>query len=566
MARKSKYNAAPVLEIESGATWKVAIYLRLSVEDGDDIEQNSIGNQKKLCLAYLADKKDMSVENVYTDHGYSGMSYKRPGFIEMYEAITQGLINCVIVKDISRFGREYLATSEFLQRTFPMMGIRFISLNDDYDSECPNADVEGLLLPFKMILNDSYAKDTSVRIRSSINAKMNNGEYLPSSSSIPYGYLRNPEKNTFDIDPEAALIVKEIFMMRADGMAFNAIAKKLIDEGAVSPGKLRYLRGSNKDSRFATASWTRGTIRKITGDPVYLGNRVHGKIKRDKLGEDKTKRDKSEWQIIPNAHPAIISDELFDAVQAVNKAELERRGQFNERTKPEDDCRDLLREKVFCGDCGVRMIAMKRNQRLTSDLPPVIFYQCNNYKYSHNVNCSNHYTRSELILATMKKVIDQQVAIAADIEAAMIAASRTPRIIKRGDSNGLQSIRTRRKNLEAKLEQLLINLTDGLLNRDEYDYMKARYTQERNALMEEEREAELKLLEAKETYNTAQRWLNSLKQYGKVPTLNKELIDLIIDKVYVFNDKRIQVVLNYGDPYKAFASILTDTEVLDHVG
>lgn len=566
MARKSKYNDSPVLEIESGAAWKVAIYLRLSVEDGDDIEQNSIGNQKKLCLAYLADKKDMSVVNVYTDHGYSGMSYKRPGFIEMYDAITKGLINCVIVKDISRFGREYLATSEFLQRTFPMMGIRLICLNDDYDSENPNADVEGLLLPFKMILNDSYAKDTSVRIRSSINAKMNSGEYLPSASSIPYGYLRNPEKNTFDIDPESALVVKEIFMMRADGMAFNAIAKKLIEEGAISPGKLRYLRGANKDSRFATSEWTRGTIRKITGDPVYLGNRIHGKIKRDRLGEDKTKRDKSEWQIIPNAHPAIISDELFDAVQAVNQAELERRGQFNQRTKPETDCRDLLREKVFCGDCGVRMIAMKRNQRITSDLPPVIFYQCNNYKYSHNKNCSNHYTPSDVIISTLKKVIDQQVAIAADIEATMLANSRVPRIIKTSDGSSLQSIRTRRKHLEVKLEQLLINLTDGLLNRDEYDFMKARYTQEKNALMEEEREAELKVLEAKETYNTAQRWLDSLKQYRKVPALNKELLDLIVDKIYVLNDKRIQVVLNYDDPYKAFASILTNKEVLENVG
>ena len=188
MARRSKFSKAPAFELETGAAWKVAIYLRLSVEDGDDIEQNSIGNQKKLCLAYLADKKDMSVVDVFTDHGFSGMSYKRPGFIEMYDAITSGRVNCVIVKDVSRFGREYLATSEFLQRTFPLMGIRFICVNDDYDSEKPNADIEGLLLPFKMIINDAYAKDTSVRIRSSITAKMNSGEYLPSSSSIPYGY------------------------------------------------------------------------------------------------------------------------------------------------------------------------------------------------------------------------------------------------------------------------------------------------------------------------------------------------------------------------------------------
>ena len=566
MARRSKFSKAPAFELETGAAWKVAIYLRLSVEDGDDIEQNSIGNQKKLCLAYLADKKDMSVVDVFTDHGFSGMSYKRPGFIEMYDAITSGRVNCVIVKDVSRFGREYLATSEFLQRTFPLMGIRFICVNDDYDSENPNADIEGLLLPFKMIINDAYAKDTSVRIRSSITAKMNSGEYLPSSSSIPYGYLRNPKENTFDIDPEPALVVKEIFAMRAEGMAFNAIAKKLTERGCVSPGKLRYMRGNNKDSRFATAEWRPGTIRKITNDPVYLGNRIHGKIKRDKLGMDKTKRDKSEWQIIPNSHPAIISDELFDAVQEVNKAENERREHYNKHAAPELDCRDMLRDKVFCGDCGTRMIAMKRNQRLTSDLAPVIFYQCNNYKYSHNKNCSSHYTPTDMIISTIEKVIDQQVAIAADIETAMMAVSRSPKIAKDTESSGLQSIRVRRKNLEAKLEQLLMNLTEGLLNRDEYDFMKERYSQERMALLEEEREAELKVLKAKETYSTAQKWLNGLKEYGKVSVLSKELVDLVIDKIYVFSDKRIQVVLNYSDPYKDFASILSKKEVLENVG
>lgn len=566
MARKSKFSQASVLDIQTGAAWKVAIYLRLSVEDGDDIEQNSIGNQKKLCMAYLAGKNDMSVVDIYIDHGYSGMSYKRPGFADMYEAITSGNVNCVIVKDISRFGREYLATSEFLQRTFPLMGIRFISINDEYDSEKPNADIEGLLLPFKMILNDSYAKDTSVRIRSSINAKMNSGEYLPSSSSIPYGYLRNPEKNTFDIDPEAALIVKEIFRMRSEGMPFNTIAKELIDKGAISPGRLRYMRGVCKDKRFATAEWTRGTIRKITQDPVYLGYRVHGKIKRDKLGEDKTRRDKSEWQIIPNSHLAIISNELFDTVQEVNKAELERRSQFNKRTIPEDDPRDLLRDKVFCGDCGVRMIAMKRNQRITSDLFPVIFYQCNGYKYSHNKNCSNHYTPSAVIMDTLEEVINQQVRIATDIESMLKDLHSGPRTHRDPNSSSLQSIRVRHKNLEAKLEQLLMNLTDGLLNREEYDYMKARYNQEREALLEEEREAELKVLEYKETYKTASNWLNCLKQYGEVPELTKELIDLVIDKIYVFNDRRIQVTLNYKDPYEQFVSLLADKEVLENVG
>lgn len=567
MGRRSKYAEPSAFGILPDAAWKAAIYLRLSVEDGDDVEQNSIGNQKKICLAYLEDKKDIRVFDIYMDHGFSGMNYKRPGFAEMNDAITDGLINCVIVKDVSRFGREYIATSEFLQRTFPAMGVRFISINDDYDSEKPNSDVEGLLLPFKMIINDSYAKDISKKIRSSITAKMNSGEYLPSSGSIPYGYLRNPEENTFDIDQEAASVVKRIFNLRAEGLPFNSIAKRLNDEGIPSPGKLRFLRGISKDKRFADSEWVRGTIRKITNDPVYLGNRIHGKVKRDRLGENKTRRDMSEWQVIPGSHPAIIPAELFDAVKTVNRAELERRSQYNDRSKPEEDYRDVLRDKLYCGDCGARMLAMKRNQRLTSELSPVIFYQCNTYQYSNLKKCSSHYINEPLIVSTLKSVIDHQLEAAADIEKAIQSASHASTAKRRGKkSDSLQSIRVRRLNIEAKQERLLVDLTNGILNREEYEYTKARYDGEREALLREEREAELKALAVKETINTAQKWLNSLRQYRRLPVLNREIVDIIVDKIFVFSDKRIEIRLNYADPYKAFAPLCGETEVNQDVG
>ena len=566
MARKSRTNSAPHFEQPSEAAWNAALYLRLSVEDGDDTEQNSIGNQKKLCLSFLENQQDISIFNVYTDHGFSGMNYKRPGFIEMYDAIEQGLINCVIVKDISRFGREYIATSEFLQRTFPHMGVRFISINDDYDSLQPSADIEGLLLPFKMILNDSYAKDTSKKIRSSITARMNAGEFLPSSGSIPYGYLRNPQENTFDVDPDAAPIVRRIFLLRAEGTPFNAIAKRLNAEGIPSPGKLRCLRGVSQSDRFAQSEWIRGTIRKITCDPVYLGNRIHGKIRRSHIGEDKTKRAPSEWQVIPGCHMPLISEALFQRVQEVNRTELQRRGAFSQRAKPDEDFRDLLRGKLFCGDCGGRMIAMKRNQRVTSSLPPVIFYQCNAYKYSNLKKCFSHYINEALIVSTLRTVLDQQVGLAADIEKALQSVTRSPISQYAGDSSRLQSLRIRRRNLEARQERLLTDLTDGLLNRDEYEYTHARYVREHASLLEEEREAELESLTMKETYHSAQKWLNSLRKYRKLPILNREIIDLIVDKILIYSDKRIEIVLSCSDPYQAFASILKETEASEHAG
>ena len=351
MARKSRFLDANAIETLETIIWKTAFYLRLSDEDGENVEQNSLGNQRKICQAYFNKLEDVELVSVFSDNGYTGMNYDRPDFNALYDAVMNGEINCIIVKDVSRFGRHYIMTSEFLQRLFPSMGVRFISVNDDYDSLNPKSDVEGLLLPFKMIVNDSYVKDIAKKIRSSITSKMNAGEYLPSASSILYGYIRNPEMNTLDIDAEAAPIVVRIFEMRAEGMSFNQIADTLNKEGIPSPGRLRYMRGVTLHPRYATCQWSRSTIRKFVSEPTYLGQRIHGKLKRDKLGAKKTKRDRSEWQIVENSHPAIISQELYDRVQLVNEAELEKQSHYFRRA-PVTGYREIFRDKLFCGDCG----------------------------------------------------------------------------------------------------------------------------------------------------------------------------------------------------------------------
>ena len=217
------------------------------------------------------------------------------------------------------------------------MGVRLICVNDNYDSLDKLSNTAALMLPLKMVMNDSYAKDISVKIRSSISAKMHTGEFLPANGSIPYGYLRNTQGVTYDIDPETAPIVDRIFRMRAQGDGFNTIARALNSEGVPSPGKLRFLRGITRADKYEDAVWIRGTIRKITQDEVYIGKRIHGRLKRDRIGRDKKACPKEDWLIIENAHPPIIDKELFDNVQEVNKKELERLASYQQRTRPEKD-------------------------------------------------------------------------------------------------------------------------------------------------------------------------------------------------------------------------------------
>lgn len=552
MARKSRVVGKVQEQLaELEYRWKVALYVRLSVEDGDDVEQNSIGNQKKLCLAYMQGMQDVTLVNVYMDHGFTGMNYNRPGFQDMYDAIVRGEVNCVIVKDVSRFGRHYIITSEYLQRTFPEMGVRFIAINDDYDSLHPNVDVEGLLLPFKMILNDSYAKDTSKKIRSSITAKMNAGEYLPSRSSIPYGYIRNPENNTFDVDTEAAPVIVRVFQMRAEGMAFNTIARILNEEDVPSPGRLRYLRGISQDERFKNAQWIRGTLRKILSDPVYLGSRVHGKVKRDRLGEEKKWRSKEEWQVLDGMHEPIITQELFDAVQEVNQYELDHGRHKKKRSILVKDLRPILREKIFCGDCGRKMMAGKRNQRKTSKLPAAIFFNCNEYVYSNRTRCFNHYISQDKVEKALMSALESQVRLAYDIE--VLIDSYTQSLNTRSsEMDILQGIRVKRKNLESKLERLLMDLTSGLIDKEEYEFTKNRYLEELSLLQETELEAEKAVSLVKESIISARQWVEGIRQFQKVPELTKELVELLIKRILIYENGAIHIELNYSDPYKEF--------------
>ncbi len=568
MARKSRIDLIENQKTQELSLYRAGIYRRLSEEDGDDLEANSLVNQEKIARHYLVDFPEIEVVDVYTDNGYTGMNFKRPDFLRMKEDFLSGRINCIIVKDISRFGRNFVITSEYVEKVLPELGIRLICINDDYDSANESADVAALMLPFKMVMNDSYSRDTSLKIRSTISAMMNNGEFLPPAGSIPFGYIRNPEKNTFDIDTEVAHIIVLIFELRASGMKFNAIAKELIDRGLPSPGKIRFMRGITKDKRYENAQWIRGTIRKITNDPVYLGHRIHGKVKSDKLGQAKTRRSKDEWQIIENMHPAIISQELFDAVQKINAEELERLSNYKPGPKLETDYRTVFQDKLYCADCNAKLLAQKGSGRPNSGLQAWIAYECNGYLYSHRTKCHSHYIRQEVIMNAVSNLLNKHVEIAVDIEKLISDIRTMPAVVRHqsGITDLMKSCTIKKSNLELKIEQLLIDLTEGTINRDEYDYMKIRYLHQLEFQNEEYERLSKSADELGDVISSAQQWINTIKEYHKLPVINRELFVLLVDKIYVSNDNKIKIQLMYDDPYKSIMDYLKKVEVLSNVG
>ena len=564
MARKSRFNIAEEnLEITSNLC-RCGLYVRLSDEDGDDEDFNSIGNQKKIGLKYLSEHLDIQLIDIYVDNGYTGMNYNRPDFQRMFDDLRSGRINCVIVKDISRFGRHFIMTSEFVERTLPEMGVRLICINDDYDSADELSDAIALTLPLKMVMNDYYAKNVSKNIRSSIHAKMDSGEFLPPAGSIPYGYLRNPALNTFDVDEEAAPIVVYIYELRLKRMSYSAIAKKLNLEEIPSPGKLRFMRGITVNEKYRDALWNRKAVQRILSDPVYLGIRIHGKVKRDKLGMPKTRRSKEEWQYIYNAHPAIITQELYDSVQTISDEDIERRANFETARKIGNDYRELFRKKVYCKDCGAIMRASKRCARKVGNADSWVAYHCGAYVESSGLRCSSHYVNQEEIMYHVKNVLNQQVKLAVDMERLISDIEKMPHVTTHQSmmKNNLSSIAAQRKRLEDKIEKLLFDLADQLITSEEFTFMKNRYSAELKEVEAKEVTAKEEVAKLGTVLSSAKQWANTLKEYHKLPEINREIVDILIDKILVSEEQSIIVILNFADPFKSLKNYLQEIEVM----
>lgn len=566
MARKSKGLVQTEQKNTENRFVLAGQYGRLSVEDGDNIELNSIGNQQKISIHYLDNHPEIKLVDQYFDNGYTGMNYNRPGFLRMMDDLKRGRINCVIVKDISRLGRHFVLTSELVERVFPEMKVRLICIDDNYDSDNIDADSLALTMPLKMVMNDYYVKDISRKIRSSISTKMINGEYLPSVSSVPYGYIRNSNALTYDLDPETADVVRRIYERRAAGQSLNGIVRELNQDGIPSPGRIRYLRGLTKTKKFENALWIRGTVRKILQNPAYIGCRVHGIVKRIKVGQKKERRPKEEWQIIEGAHPAIISRELFELVQKINEAELQKRSKFTQRNAVFEDRRELFRGKVFCDECGSALRAFKGCARPEAITSSRLFFDCSRYRDSSHTQCSSHYIRQERMTQVITNFLNQQVKLSVDVERLMEKIQKMPMVrnYQREVSARYSSVSVKRKNMEVKMRRLLEDFTQGIIDKDEFRYIKAKYDREYEQLLDEEANASADMQALTAAIGSTQKWLDAIKKYQELPELNREVMDLLVQEIRITKTRHIKVILNYADPFQPLHQYLQEIEVIKH--
>lgn len=385
--------------------YNCATYLRLSRSDGDQQESNSIKNQRALLNDYMGKHPELHKFDEYVDDGYSGTNFERPDFKRMMQDIEKRNVNCIIVKDLSRFGRNYIETGRYLERIFPFMGVRFIAINDHYDSAEENDDKGRILIPFNNLINDTYCRDISMRVRSHLDVKRKEGQFIGSFAG--YGYQKDPkDKNHLIIDEYAAGIVQEIFKLKLNGMSAQHIANHLNELGVLPPNEYKRASGFNYTCGFRAGlnqKWTVVSVNRILKNESYTGTLIQGKRRKINYKIKKSQDVGTDnWIRVEGTHDAIISRGEFQQVQQLMELDT--------RTSPSQKTVYPLSGFLRCADCGQNMI----RRTVTKKGKKYQYYHCSTYK--NGGDCTPHMINGEKLEGSVLAAIRHQVALLVEAE------------------------------------------------------------------------------------------------------------------------------------------------------
>lgn len=522
--------------------YRAAIYCRLSREDGDKVESNSIASQKAICEDFIARHEDIELAcEPFIDDGYSGVSFNRPHFKKLEDAIRKGRIDCIVVKDLSRFSRNYIDAGRYLEKLFPQLGVRFIAVNDAYDSLTGDPQSDSFVIPFKNLINDSYCKDISMKIRSSLEVKQKNGEFV--GAFAPYGYMKSPDnKNQLIVDEAVSEYVQMIFAMYKDGISIGRIAARLNQMGVLSPMEYKHSAGVKYDTVFKTgdtAKWTYKAVQRILTNEVYIGVLAQGKrgTPNYKVRVVQSK-DEAEWVKVENAHEALVSYEDFMAVKAMMKRDM--------RCAPDQDEAYLFSGFLFCGDCQQSMI----RKTVPSKTKKYIYYVCSTNKHSRS--CSPHSISAKEVEEKVFTAIRDQIELVVNLEKALELIERLPSQNRRAFNYEAQITKLEEeiKRYQKLKLRLYEDLSDGIIDKSEYFDFRNSYTR----IIEEKQEALLRVQkEMKQTVTTGtteRNWVTLFKQYENIEELNRRVLMALVDRILIHENHVIEIVFKYKDEYQ----------------
>ena len=526
--------------------YKATAYIRLSYTDDHSSESDSVSNQRKLIENFVEHNPDIEVVSEKIDDGYSGIIFDRPAFKEMMQDVTDGNINCVIVKDLSRLGREYIETGRYLRRVFPAYGVRFIAITDSIDTAHDSGD--DLTVSVKNIMNEAYCRDISIKTRSSLDVKRRNGDFV---GAFPvYGYMKAEDnKNLLVPDPYAARVVCDIFRMRLEGASASKIASELNRLGILSPlaykknNGLPYAKKGYADK--ADCKWSATTIIRILQDETYTGTLVQGKqgTPHYKI-KQMEQRPASEWVRVPDAHKALIARQDFELVQRIKGLDT--------RTSPNEDTVYLFSGILICGCCGSRM-TRKTNRANGKEYH---YYYCPTGKKK---GCAHPVMLKESsLIDCVRDSLKAYIGNIASLKALLsgIDQSSINQALAKEYSD---HITDNERRLEQVLEfkaRLYESLVGGMLTKEEYASYKAKYTKQAEDIRESVRVLKEKLTEVLENRSERNRWISQFTQFSTLETLDRRALIHMVQSIRVRGKKELDITFTHEDEYKKALQLL----------
>ena len=511
-------------------------YYRLSCEDGDKSESDSITSQRLIAEEYAKEHNLMIVEE-FADDGYTGTNFDRPGFRKMMESVREGSVHCIIIKDFSRLGRNYIEMGKLMTRLLPSLGVRLISVVDHYDSVNEDNRADQLIVPFKNLLNDAYCRDISLKVRSQMDIKRKKGKYV--GSFAVYGYKKDEnDRNQLVIDETAAKVVEMIFNLRLDGYSTGKIADMLNEYGIETPSSYKRSCGMNYTSGLRTSiktKWQPGTVKMILDNRVYTGSLVQGRSRKVNYKVKKeVKLPRSQWIIVPNTHEPIISQATFNQVNSLND--------FDTRTSPEEDKVHFLSGLVKCADCGQNMV----RRSVTRCGKKYYYYHCSSSKKKSG--CSSHMISEKKIIEsvfyTIKNVLSQ-------LETANNKLSGLQRLSKDNVSVSLLTKQIEEQlNETEKYKKMKVRLyqdySEGIVSKDEYIEINKNFSEKISELEEiteanRSRKEQLMNLEC-----NRKSWIKEFLEEKNIKELNRRCCIRLLEKVSVRADKSIECEFKYN--------------------
>lgn len=519
----------------SKETYKACIYARLSKDDGDKPESDSIGNQKALIRDFLKSHPEIRVVSEQVDDGYSGVNFERPGFKALMEDIRAGNVDCVIVKDLSRFGRNYIEAGNYIERVFPFIGVRFIAINDSYDSIDQNQS-DSLIIPFKNLINDAYCKDISVKIRTQLDIKRKKGEFI--GAFAVYGYLKDPEDhNKLIVDTFASEVVRAIFRWKLEGMSQGDIAERLNAQGVLCPMEYKLSLGMKVQTNFRAnrkAVWSWSSVSRILTNEIYTGVLIQGKVSTPNYKVKKfMEKDESEWIRVEQSHEAIIDADTFRVMQELLKKDI-RRGPDRGKVYP-------LSGYLVCDDCGQNMIrksAVSRGKKY-------YYYVCSGHKARND--CGPHSIREEDLFDGVLTAMQGHISVVADMKRMMETLQSLPEEQRNVVNYDVQIVKLKEeieRNQGFKMK-LYDNLQDGLINQDEYFLFKKTYAdriaeaEKAICRLEQERDDTVSRNASEQT------WAEVFLKYRNLTEIDRKAVVDMVDEIRICEDKRIVVKFRY---------------------